>query len=470
MRSSTAVARKVCVPPPDDPVIADARCIDIFTAAEPVDHANRVPRLQNGGLGNAMGELRRFPPADHVPRQCNGAHAGEVCAESLVVVLETTLGVVILPTKMPMRTEHRRVRSLATDRFIQVGRDEQARCRFNLKVQHAVVIEGMLTGHVDTNGHTFCINFKSQRIQEMSADVPGPLVPGRCIRPGCPAAGQVLGCESLVNHMVGGPPICRRRGLFLQGEDHGKAGKQKLHGWYSCLDGSVHPPVAVCRAFNGSLPTYPLDSTTLIGNDGWMARLLTTLLLGCFMLHTPVWAGEVESALDRAGENRGQIQQALAEVPADQRPGMEWLLAHMPEEDLRTLDATFLLENCQHAYAAWREAPWHEEVSEEMFFEAILPYASINERRDNWRADFRERFAQQVTEATSPSEAAAILNNAMYEQVGVIYSTKRPKADQSPYESIDAGMASCTGLTVPADRCLPVAGHPCSIRRDATLV
>ena len=32
--------------------------------------------------------------------------------------------------------------------------------------------------------------------------------------------------------------------------------------------------------------------------------------------------------------------------------------------------------------------------------------------------------------------------------VGVIYSTKRPKADQSPYESMDAGMASCTGLSV----------------------
>jgi poly(3-hydroxybutyrate) depolymerase len=32
--------------------------------------------------------------------------------------------------------------------------------------------------------------------------------------------------------------------------------------------------------------------------------------------------------------------------------------------------------------------------------------------------------------------------------VGVKYSTKRPKADQSPYESIDAGLASCTGLSV----------------------
>ncbi len=191
-----------------------------------------------------------------------------------------------------------------------------------------------------------------------------------------------------------------------------------------------------------------LDTWPMMRNDGWMARFLAMLLLGCFLLHAPAWAGEVDSALDRAGENREQIQQALDQVPDDQRLGMEWLVTHMPEEDLRTLDATFLLENCQYAYAAWREAPWHEEVSEEMFFEAILPYASINERRDNWRADFRERFAHHVSEATTPSEAAAILNNEMYGQVGVIYSTKRPKADQSPYESIDAGLASCTGLTV----------------------
>jgi hypothetical protein len=32
--------------------------------------------------------------------------------------------------------------------------------------------------------------------------------------------------------------------------------------------------------------------------------------------------------------------------------------------------------------------------------------------------------------------------------VNVHYSTKRPKADQSPYESIDAGIASCTGLSI----------------------
>ena len=39
--------------------------------------------------------------------------------------------------------------------------------------------------------------------------------------------------------------------------------------------------------------------------------------------------------------------------------------------------------------------------------------------------------------ANSAYEGAAILNNKIFEMVGVEYSTKRPKADQSPYESIE---------------------------------
>ncbi|MDF1839195.1 MAG: transglutaminase domain-containing protein [Planctomycetota bacterium] len=77
-----------------------------------------------------------------------------------------------------------------------------------------------------------------------------------------------------------------------------------------------------------------------------------------------------------------------------------------------------------------------------------MPYANINERRDAWRKDFFVQFAPLVAGAKTPSEAAAILNNKVFPAVEVIYSTQRPKADQSPYESIEAGMASCTGLSV----------------------
>ena len=53
-----------------------------------------------------------------------------------------------------------------------------------------------------------------------------------------------------------------------------------------------------------------------------------------------------------------------------------------------------------------------------------------------------------VKDMQSAYDAVVFLNQKIFDELGVIYSTKRPKADQSPYESINAGMASCTGLSI----------------------
>jgi transglutaminase-like putative cysteine protease len=53
-----------------------------------------------------------------------------------------------------------------------------------------------------------------------------------------------------------------------------------------------------------------------------------------------------------------------------------------------------------------------------------------------------------VAEAKTPSAAAALLNQRIFPLLKIKYSTQRPKADQSPHESIRAGLASCTGLSV----------------------
>jgi predicted peptidase len=155
-----------------------------------------------------------------------------------------------------------------------------------------------------------------------------------------------------------------------------------------------------------------------------------------------------EERLSQAGENRPQIERALASGCADQRQAMHWLVQQMPRTDLTSLDSEYLLENARLAVEARRYTRWKQTIPDEIFLDAVLPYATINERRDRWRADFRERFLPLVAESTSPSEAAATLNQKIFEMVGVKYSTKRPKADQSPYESMESGLASCTGLSV----------------------
>jgi len=103
-------------------------------------------------------------------------------------------------------------------------------------------------------------------------------------------------------------------------------------------------------------------------------------------------AWDPDAVLERAGQNRFEISQALDRIPASQRAGLRFLLTHMPESDLQSLSSGFLLENVDYAYRAWKESPWKSQVSEQLFFNQILPYASINERRDAWRRSFYERL------------------------------------------------------------------------------
>ncbi len=116
---------------------------------------------------------------------------------------------------------------------------------------------------------------------------------------------------------------------------------------------------------------------------------LTSFVFLVFGEETPF---HQENILMEAEANREAIEKALDRVPANQRPGLEFLLTHMPLRDLRSLSADFLLENLSYAYRAWRESPWRKQVSEERFFNDVLPYASINERRDAWRPALYEKL------------------------------------------------------------------------------
>ena len=157
---------------------------------------------------------------------------------------------------------------------------------------------------------------------------------------------------------------------------------------------------------------------------------------------------ELQQAIQRAGDNAPALEAALDQVPTDQKQGMRFLIAYMPERDLKGLTAEFLLDQTRWTYKVFNQAPWKNRIPEAVFLNDVLPYVSINERRDNWRADFVRRFGPLVSKAQTPSQAAAILNRSIFGLTKVRYSTKRPKADQSPYESIEAGLASCTGLSV----------------------
>ncbi len=156
----------------------------------------------------------------------------------------------------------------------------------------------------------------------------------------------------------------------------------------------------------------------------------------------------LDSALARAGENAAELKEALRTAPDGEKEGMAYLIAYMPERDLKTLNAAFLLINNSYAYRAREQYPWAKALPDSIFLNDVLPYVSLNEKREAWRPDFYQRFGKYVEGCKDIREAIEAVNRHIRDEVQVDYNTRREKPDQSPFESIRQHMASCTGLSI----------------------
>ncbi|MDO8951238.1 MAG: transglutaminase-like domain-containing protein, partial [Draconibacterium sp.] len=156
----------------------------------------------------------------------------------------------------------------------------------------------------------------------------------------------------------------------------------------------------------------------------------------------------LDSALVKAGENVVELQTALAEVPKEQKEGMAFIISHMPQRDLTTLTAAFLLENSEYAYKAREKYSWCAALPDSIFFNEVLPYAIISENRDPWRKDFFERFSKYVDDKNNIVDAIFAIARPIPKEVNVEYNTKRSKVDLSPKEAMAENMATCTGLSI----------------------
>ena len=171
----------------------------------------------------------------------------------------------------------------------------------------------------------------------------------------------------------------------------------------------------------------------------------------------------LQTALDKAGDNRAQIEMALQKVPATQRAGMEFLIANAPAIDLQTLTAQFLLDHVARSYAAFNAAPWKNQIPQQIFFNDILPYASLNEKRENASALLIDKVRPIIAGAKTPGEAALRLNKQLFPAVGVKYSTARQRPDQCVSMSLESGLASCSGLSILLVNACRAAGVPARV-------
>ena len=171
----------------------------------------------------------------------------------------------------------------------------------------------------------------------------------------------------------------------------------------------------------------------------------------------------LENALAQAGANRPQIELALQKVPANQRAGMEFLVGNMPVIDLQTLTSQFLLDHIAQSYAAFNAAPWKAQIPQQIFLNAILPYASLNEKREDASALLIDKIRPIVAGAQTPGEAALRLNKQLFPAVGVKYSTERQRPDQCVSMSLASGLASCSGLSILLVNACRAAGVPARV-------
>ncbi|QZT36446.1 transglutaminase-like domain-containing protein [Halosquirtibacter xylanolyticus] len=157
---------------------------------------------------------------------------------------------------------------------------------------------------------------------------------------------------------------------------------------------------------------------------------------------------DLQQAVSQAGDNAIEIETALDKVPSKQKEAMAYLVSYMPQMDLDQVKADYLLKNVDLAYQARSKYNWAKEIPDSIFFNDVVPYASINEHRDDWRKDFMDRFSNFITPEMSMKEAIYAVNKNAKKELGVAYNTNRWKPDQSPYESMQQSRATCTGLSV----------------------
>ena len=184
----------------------------------------------------------------------------------------------------------------------------------------------------------------------------------------------------------------------------------------------------------------------------WNGFRVVASLVSCWCAVLSGNAAGYEEALERAGENRSEIEQFVLKAERDHgafgKRAATYLVSYMPEKDLLALTGSFLTENLDFAMKARSSFPWAAAVPEDLFFNDVLPYASLDETRERWRPRLYELGRAIVAEQKSISEAVQALNRELFNVIKVHYNTGRKRPNQSPGESIEQGRATCTGLSI----------------------
>lgn len=161
----------------------------------------------------------------------------------------------------------------------------------------------------------------------------------------------------------------------------------------------------------------------------------------------PKYDALLRTALEKSGERKDSLQYFLNTVPMRQYEAASFLIAYMPERDLKSLSIPYIKDQIDGAYKVKKAFSWCSKLPDSIFFNEVLPYYCFDEDRDNWRNDFYLKFAPLVKDSKDVREAIKVVNANIRNILSVDYNTKRSIVNISPFQSMKEKMATCTGLS-----------------------
>jgi hypothetical protein len=142
-----------------------------------------------------------------------------------------------------------------------------------------------------------------------------------------------------------------------------------------------------------------------------MRRMRIWAVVLMMLVVTPLTRAEtkLEKQLVRASKNAVEINGFIETAAKDHgvlgKKAAVFLVEGMPEHDLKSLDKEFLLGNLDLAIKARQQFPWAKNQSEDIFLNDVLPYASLDETREPWRAEFYRQCQTLVKECKTATAA-----------------------------------------------------------------
>lgn len=122
-----------------------------------------------------------------------------------------------------------------------------------------------------------------------------------------------------------------------------------------------------------------------------------------------------QNALSAASQQQTKQASSDADTAITEEFCLHWLHQYMPERDRGVVSEQRLRKHIRLALAARGSSPWAAAVPLELWLNDVLPYRSVDEPLDeqDWRPMFYDRFMPMVSEASSLTEAAQILNRCV---------------------------------------------------------